>query len=187
MRPTIHIKANGEDQSPTVTEQLIEVQQARLHASQALLKRFKTKEPMIQFNEGDLVWLDRHNLTIKVPSRKLAAKRYGPFMIIKQISPVAYQLQLPEYMKVHNVFHINLLFPYKEMEQYGPSFPHPPPDLIDGQEEQEIEAILDVCRKGKQQGLQYLIKWKGFPSSENEWVNKEEMHVDDLVKQFHTS
>ncbi len=90
-------------------------------------------------------------------------------------------------MKVHNVFHVNLLFPYKETEQYGPSFPHPPPDLIDGQEEQEIEAILDVRRKGRQRGLQYLIKWKGFPSSENEWVSKEEMHTDDLVKQFHNS
>jgi len=109
-----------------------------------LLKRFKTKDPAIQFKEGDLVWLDGRNLTIRVPSRKLATKRYGPFLIIKKISPITYRLQLPEYMKVHNVFHIDLLFPYKETEQYGPSFPRPPPDLIDGQEEQEIEAILDV-------------------------------------------
>lgn len=187
MRPTIHIEANGKDRSPTATERLIEVQQARLHASQALLKRFKTKEPTVRFDEGDLVWLDGRNLNIKAPSKKLAAKRYGPFPILKRISPVAYRLQLPEYMKVHNVFHVDLLFPYKETEQYGPPFLRPPPDLIDGQEEQEIEAILDVRRKGRQRGLQYLIKWKGFPSSENEWVDQTEMHADDLVKQYHTS
>ena len=60
-------------------------------------------------------------------------------------------------MKIHNVFHIDLLMPFQETEQYGPAFVPPVPDLIEGQEEQEIEAILDVRRKqgGK---LQYLIK-----------------------------
>jgi hypothetical protein len=52
-------------------------------------------------------------------------------------------------MRIHNVFHIDLLTPYKETEQYGPAFIPPPPDLIDGHEEQEIEAILDVRRRGR--------------------------------------
>ena len=88
-------------------------------------------------------------------------------------------------MRVHPTFHINLLTPYKETDQYGPAFTPPPPDMIDGQEEQEIEAILDERRKGRGRKLQYLIKWKGFPSSENEWVAKEDMHADELINQFH--
>jgi hypothetical protein len=76
-------------------------------------------------------------------------KRYGPFTITKKISPVTYQLELPGHMKIHNMFHINLLTPYKEMEQYGPAYTPPPPDLIDGHEEQEVKAILDIQRKGK--------------------------------------
>ncbi len=52
-KAAIHIEANGEDRSPMATERLIEIQQARLHASQALLKRFKTKDPIVQFKEGD--------------------------------------------------------------------------------------------------------------------------------------
>ncbi len=30
-------------------------------------------------------------------------------------------------MKVYDVFHINLLMPYKEMEQYGMPYTQPPP------------------------------------------------------------
>jgi hypothetical protein len=86
--------------------------------------------------------------------------------IVKKISSVAYQLDLPTHMKIHDVFHIDLLTPYKEMEQYGPAYTPPPPDIIDGHEEQEVEAILDVRRKGQNRNWQYLIKWKGYPSSE---------------------
>ena len=50
---------------------------------------------------------------------------------------------------------------------YGNNFTHPPPDLIDGQEEYKVEAILSHKRLGK--GYSYLIKWKGYPSSDNSW------------------
>ena len=43
----------------------------------------------------------------------------------------------------------------------------PPPDLVDGEEEWEIEAIM--AHKKMQHGIKYLVKWKGFPSSENTW------------------
>jgi hypothetical protein len=187
MKPSIHITPTSESRSLTATERLIEVQQARLHAAQALLRRYKMAIPKMQYEEGDQVWLDGRNLPLKTPSRKLAPKRYGPFTIRQKISAVAYRLDLPDYMRVHDVFHIDLLSPYKETEAYGPAFLLPPPDLVDGQEEQEIEAILDVRRKGRGRNFQYLIKWKGFPSSENEWVDSDAMHADDLVKQFHTS
>jgi hypothetical protein len=186
-KPSIHVTPSEEGRSPAATERLIEMQQVWVHAAQALLRRYKTTEPKTQYQEGDQVWLDGQNLPLKTPSRKLAPKRYGPFTISQKVSSVAYRLELPEYMRVHNVFHIDLLSPYKEMEQYGPVFIPPPPDLIEGQEEQEIEAILDVRRKGRGHNHQYLIKWKGFPSSENEWVERDAMHADDLIKQFHTS
>ena len=38
-----------------------------------------------------------------------------------------------------NTFHVALLTPYKENDVHGPNFPHPPPDLVKGQEEWEIE------------------------------------------------
>ena len=40
-----------------------------------------------------------------------------------------------------DVFHIRLLMPYKETEAHGPNFMHPPPDLVEGSEEYEVEKI----------------------------------------------
>ena len=44
-----------------------------------------------------------------VPTAKLAPKQQGPFKIIKQILPVAYQLQLPRGWTIHDIFHMLLL------------------------------------------------------------------------------
>jgi len=44
------------------------------------------------------------------------------------------------------MFHIFLLFLYEENSIHGKTFPAPPPDLIEGEEEYEIEKIL--CHHG---------------------------------------
>ena len=88
-------------------------------------------------------------------------------------------------MNIHDVFHVDLLTPFCETHAHGPAYTPPLPDLIDGHEEQEVKAILNCRRKGRYGPLQYLIKWKGFPSSENEWVAKDSMHADDLIQRFH--
>jgi hypothetical protein len=84
---------------------------------------------------GSKVWLEGANLKLTHPKAKLDAKRYGPFLITKAISPVVFQLALPPQWRIHDVFHASLLTPYKETEEYGENFMQPPPELIEGQEE----------------------------------------------------
>jgi hypothetical protein len=43
---------------------------------------------------GDMVWLEGANLKLTHPKSKLDAKRYGPFPITKEVSPVVFQLAL---------------------------------------------------------------------------------------------
>src|SRR6267142_470078 len=33
--------------------------------------------------------------------------------------------------------------------------------------------------------LQYLIKWKGYPESDNTWEDADQIHVPDLIKLYH--
>ena len=119
------------------------------------------------YNEGDKVWLDNRNLPLLTKSRKLSPKREGPFEILKKITPVTFKLKLPKTWKIHDTFHANLLSPVTENHLYGKHFAKPPPDLIDDEESYEVEAILNHRRI--QNRFQYLIKWQGYPSSENTW------------------
>ena len=89
-------------------------------------------------------------------------------------------------MKIHDVFHIDLLMPYKETEAYGQPFTRPPP-VIEGEEEYEVEAILDTRRHGRGQKLQYLVHWKGYPNSNNSWVNHSDLNAPELLKEYYST
>ena len=89
------------------------------------------------------------------PTSKLAPRQHGPFKITKVISEVVYELKLSEQWKIHNVFHASLLSPYHETVIHGPNYHNPPPDVIDGQPEWEVEEVMDKRRFGRKKELQY--------------------------------
>lgn len=123
--------------------------------------------PTPKLDVGQKVWLEARNLPIQVASKKMAARRTGPFPITKKLGPVTYELQLPKSWKIHNRFHVTLLTPVEENDIYGQHFTEPPPDLIKGEEEWEVKAIVKHrTRRGKPE---YLVHWKGYPDSERTW------------------
>jgi hypothetical protein len=65
------------------------------------------------------------------------------------------------------VFHASLLAPYMETKEYGENFSRPPSDLINNEEQYKAEAIRSHQHQGRKKQLQYLIKWKGYPESNN--------------------
>jgi hypothetical protein len=142
---------------------------------------------MPKYKEGDQVWLEGKNLCINQPTAKLAPRRHGPFKITQVMSAVNYRLELPTQWSIHPVFHIDLLTPYKETIMHGPNFTRPAPELIDGEEEYSIEKILDSQRFGKRWQLQYLVKWEGYPDSDNMWVDKDDIFAEDKVREFKAS
>ncbi|XP_025032694.1 heterochromatin protein 1-like [Python bivittatus] len=86
-------------------------------------------------------------------------------------------------MKVHPVFHCSLLVKEAPPSPLRMCTPPPPPVVIKGEEEYEVEAILDSRRRGK--GIQYLIHWKGYPEAERSWENAKNVHAPELVIDFH--
>jgi Chromo (CHRromatin Organisation MOdifier) domain len=118
------------------------------------------------------------------PTKKFAPKRYGPFPITDVISLVVYHLTLPPSWKIHNVFHVSLLMPYKETEKHGPNFTKPPPELIE-EHEYEVEQVLASRLYGRWKKLQYLICWKGYSHAHDSWVSADDVHAPDLTQAFH--
>ena len=159
-----------------------EHREAALHA----LDKAAQSTPASQYKVGEWVWLKAKYLALPYASVKLAPKCHRPFQIMKEISPVAYQLALPRAWTIHNVFHSSLLTHYKETRESGAQFQHPPPELVGNEEEYEVEQIINHRHFGRCCQLQYLIHWKGYSATDDTWEPADQVHADDLVKKYHT-
>jgi hypothetical protein len=70
-----------------------------------------TRRRQLEFKEGDHVYLKvspvRSMRRFKVKG-KLSPRFIGPFMILKRVGEVAYQLELPDHLAdIHDVFHVS--------------------------------------------------------------------------------
>ena len=108
-------------------------------------------------------------------------------MIKQRVGQVAYKLELPPHMKIHDVFHIDLLMPYKEMEAYGTPYTQPLPIIEENEEEYKIKLIIDSRQHGWWKKLQYLVHWKGYPNSNNLWVDHEDLYAPELLEEYLTN
>jgi hypothetical protein len=96
-----------------------------------------------KYQVRDQVWLEGHHLCTNQPTAKLAPKCHGPFKVVQVMLPVNYRLELPMQWRIHDVFHTDLLTPYRETPTHGANYQRPPPDLVEGMEEYEVEKVLD--------------------------------------------
>src|SRR6201986_3953046 len=192
--PTIHVTSRATD-VPAIEkrgkwlQQLRERAQAAIKNAQRILicrsGRKKGQRHYKSYARGDKVWLEATNLKVTHPTAKLAPKWYGPFIISEVISPIAFRLDLLAQWKIHNVFHMSLLLPYKEMEEHSENFPSPPPDLIEGEEEYEVERVVKSRRYGRKKELQYLLRWKGYSQAHDSWEPADQVHAPELIDEFH--
>jgi hypothetical protein len=134
-----------------------------------------------RFVVGQQVMLHTKNFRFK-GARKLMPRWLGPFTVNTEVSPVAYRLELPLNMRrVHPVFHVSLLKPYKldpgrEVQCLLPTLEDEDGPVF------EVEDILDhrdvplyVTESGKpskRTRREYLIKWKGYTAEHNCWEPK---------------
>src|SRR5712672_3078968 len=185
-RPNLYPQTSVDTPNKMVENRLGLLEQKRAQATAAINKAAGTPHIIKEiFRVNDQVWLDAKNLTLPYQSNKLAPRRQGPFHIKRIISPVAFQLDLPQSWRIHDVFHTSLLIPFKETPAHGPNYSRPPPDLVDEDPEYEVEAIINHQFFGQMRRLQYLIKWKGYPHSDNTWEPVGNLHTDTLVKAYH--
>jgi Chromo (CHRromatin Organisation MOdifier) domain len=184
--PPLSVKQRRESKNQTAEEYLSNMRRNQLKAIHALNKvAYKTETPRNPWNIGQLIWLEGRNLPLPYRTAKLTPRRHGPFPITKIVSPVMVQLELPPQWNIYLVFHTSLISTYTETQAHGPNFTRPPPDLIDGEEEYEVDQIRSHQTWGRRKTLQYLVKWKGYPESDNTWENADQIHVLELIKLYH--
>ncbi len=131
------------------------------------------------------MWLNVKNIQIKKFFKKLKAKKYQLYRILKQLSRQVYHLKLFSKTRIHSIFNVSLLksFCLKEKKSNESL-------MKDLELEKEIhdswkiDDILNSCIQNDQ--LQYLLSWKNFEASENIW--KSSNYLDNcktLFRFFH--
>ena len=132
-------------------------------------KYFDRRRRAVQYKVGDQVLLSTTNLRMRNLPAKLQRRFVGPFAIVDKISHLVYKLKLPDEWKIHDVFHVSLLKPWRA-SLYNAAQPQELPELQSSDEAQhfETEKILRWrwVRKGRRLTKEYLVLWRGQPVDE---------------------
>jgi hypothetical protein len=70
------------------------------------------------------------------------------------------------------------------MIEHGTNFVQPPPELIEGEEEYEVDQIMNSRCHGKERKLQFLIRWKGYSQAHDSWEDAQNVHAPKLVEEY---
>jgi hypothetical protein len=99
---------------------------------------------------------------------------------LKKIGENAYEIELPDGIRISPIFNVSDLYPYK-LEETGKSDEQSEVQWqkkMPVAEKPQMEQILDK-RVGKKtrrkEYFEYLVKWKGHPVEDASWENEEEI------------
>jgi hypothetical protein len=134
-----------------------------------------------QIAKGDLVLIEREGIQWSADSqlsKKLLSPWIGPFRVLA-IEGLNATIELPLSTKIHNVFSVSKLKKYFLRSTSDIAAP----DLIDGQEEWEVDKVLD--HRHWRNHLQYLVKFKGLHRDTRQWLFASDLtHCQEAIEDY---
>ena len=158
-----------------VTEEIID-------ASTYYKQYFDENHKPESFNVGDKVMLYSKNIGLF--KNKIAPNAVGPFIVTAKDIFHNYTLELyGPYKRLHPIFHVSKLTRFTEPMLYQPQYSNPLPDIVDGVEEFEVDAIVGHRCFGNKR--KYRLRWKGYSPVDDTWEAEESMdHSLELLHQY---
>jgi len=134
---------------------------------------------------GDLVISSMKDLKWQMKGRrleKLTEHFVGPYKVKGIVSSNAIELELPKSIKIHPVVNVSRVRLYKPQVERQKKIP-PKPVIIEGEEEFEVEKILNKRMvRGKEK---FLVRWKGYTAEGDTWESRENLeNMEELVEEF---
>ena len=153
---------------------------ASIQAAQDSMAAYENRHRRdLEFQVGDFVLLHSKNLDLHFPgSKKLAHLYFGPFKVLQRVGKLNYELEVPNSMKIHDVFHISSLKLYRSR---GDGIIVPPPAFLPtGFFEDEISSIAEHLFT--ENSTDFLVIWKDNTS---EWIPFQFLgNARDLVSDY---
>ena len=106
------------------------------------------------------------------------------------IPKITFQLKLPEYWKIHLVFHISKLKKHIEPDEIFESREELQflPEIVGDDQHEEYEVEWIINKQLHYRKLQYLVKWKGYPDYENTWeLLLNLFNASDIIQEYEMS
>jgi len=160
---------------------------AVLGKAQADMKKYanKKRSDIEKYKVGDLVMLSTKDLKYQMVRRrteKLTERFVGPYKVRKIISSNMVKLELPSTVKIHLVVNVSRIRQYVEQVERQKK-ERPAPVIIEGEEEWEVERILNKRKiRGKDK---YLVCWKGFTAESDTWEGRENLkNAQEAIEEF---
>jgi len=136
------------------------------------------------------VLLSTEILNLLNTNRKLKPRWVAPFRIQyvnRKRSNYTLDLSTDSRLSlIHNTFHISKIKPYVEND--STNFPghhdEQPGEVTEGR--WEVERVLEFRTAPRTGKSQYLVRWKGYGSDDDEWINFEDISLE-IVQDLWTS
>ncbi|KAI3357652.1 hypothetical protein L3Q82_016070 [Scortum barcoo] len=147
----------------------------------------KLRRPAPDYLPGQKVWLSSRDLPLQVPSRKLAPRYIGPYVVEKIINGPSTP---PPSVSSCLLLYGSTLPSTSPSSSHSllVSFARPPtpllPQLIDGHPAYSVKEVLDVRRRGR--GYQYLVNWEGYGLEERSWISRKLILDNVLLRDFYS-
>ena len=180
-------KSEGAERFAKRMKEVQEETKAALGKAQEDMRRYTNRHrgEAVRYKVGDLVLLSTKDLKWQMVGRcseKLVERFVGPYKIKAIISSNVVELKLPASVKIHLVVNVSRIKWYIDQVD-SQRKETPQPMVIEGEEEWEVEKILN---KRKVQGKdKFLVRWKGFTAEGDTWESRENLqNAGDLLKEF---
>ena len=167
----------------------VEAVDTMLQQRDAILRQLKHNLYDTQIRVKQMADKKRHDLSFEVEDKvmvksqpyhqsslsrqtysKLDRHFYGPFTVIARIGAVAYKLDLPKYSKIHPIFHVSRLKPFRENLAFHPFLL---PSLFEDGHPLVLPVVVLQSRQSAKNGVlekQFLIQWEGMPLEDSTWI-----------------
>ncbi len=170
--------------SEQMNKTLIFAREALIKTRKQMMNQANKHRKKVNYEIKSKMFLNEWNIITARSFKKLNDKMLNSFQITESVDSF-YKLKLLETMRIHDVFHSELLRSVVDDSLSNQKNESSRSIVINDEDEWKIDNILNF--RQYQRRLQYQVKWKSYDNDLN-WYNADDdefMNAQEMIDDFH--